>query len=167
MGRSKGERHMDFIWRSVVIGVGATALFDIWLHLLHRVFGQPAADWGPAGRWFLHVARGRVWHEDIGAEPPEPGETAAGWIGHYAVGILYAGILLALWGLGWAAAPTLAPALIVGVVTIAAGWFLMSPAMGGGIAAAKADNPWKARAMGLAAHVVFGLGLYLTALLIR
>ena len=83
------------------------------------------------------------------------------------MGILYAAVLLAIWGMGWAHDPTLAPALIVGVVSISAGWFLMSPGMGGGIAAAKADNPWKARGMGLLAHMVFGLGLYLTALIIR
>ena len=52
--------------------------------------------------------------------------------------------LLVIWGKGWAAAPTLPPALIVGIVTISAGWFLMSPGMGGGMAAANADTPWKA-----------------------
>lgn len=158
---------MDFIWRSLVIGVGATLVFDLWLYALHRVFGLPNANWAVAGRWFVHVAQGRVWHDDIGAEPAVPGELPIGWAGHYAVGIVYAGALLAIWGMGWAAAPTLAPALIVGVVTILAGWFLMSPGMGGGIAASKAESPWKERGLGLLAHVVFGLGLYLTALVTR
>ena len=36
--------------------------------------------------------------------------------------------------------------------------------MGGGMAASRADNPWQARGLGLAAHVVFGFGLYLSAL---
>jgi hypothetical protein len=116
------------------------------------------------GRWFAHVAKGRVWHDDIAKSPAVAGEAAIGWVGHYAVGIIYAVALLAIWGLGWASAPTLTPALIVGVVTISAGWFLMSPGMGGGIAASRAANPWKARALGLAAHVVFGFGLYLSAL---
>jgi hypothetical protein len=113
------------------------------------------------------VARGRVWHDDITRSAPVAKEAAIGWVGHYAVGVAYAAALLAIWGAGWAAAPTLAPALIVGVVTISAGWFLMSPGMGGGIAAARAPNPARARALGLVAHVVFGLGLYLTALVSR
>lgn len=158
---------MEFILRSLVIGIGATALFDLWGVALHLAFGMPAPSWGMGGRWFAHVAAGRVWHENIAQSPAVAGEAAIGWIGHYAVGIVYAAALLALLGLGWAAAPTLAPALIVGFVTISAGWFFMSPGMGGGIAASNADNPWKARALGLVAHGVFGLGLYLTAVLTK
>ncbi len=156
---------MEFIIRSLIIGNGATALFDLWGLTLHLAFGLPAPAWGMVGRWFAHVARGQIWHENIAASTPVAGEAAIGWVGHYAVGVIYAGALLAIWGLGWAARPTLAPALIVGIVTISAGWFLMSPGMGNGIAASRADQPWKARAMGLLAHVVFGLGLYVTAVL--
>lgn len=161
------ENPVDFIIRSLVIGIGATALFDLWGLALHVVFGLPAPAWGMGGRWFSHVARGRVWHDDIGKATPVAGEAAIGWLGHYAVGVVYAAALLAIWGPEWAAAPTLAPALIVGVVTISAGSFLMSPGMGGGIASARAPNPWKSRGLGLAAHVVFGLGLYLSALAIK
>lgn len=158
---------MEFFWRSLLIGAGATLVFDLWLYALNRIFGLPRPDWAVAGRWFAHVAQGRVWHDDIGAEPAIPGEAVIGWAGHYAVGVLYAAMLLTLWGMGWATAPTLTPALTVGVVTIAAGWFLMSPGMGGGIAASRAENPWKARALGLLAHVVFGFGLWATALVTR
>ena len=162
--RQDKENPVEFILRSLAIGIGATALFDLWGLALHLAFGLPAPAWGMGGRWFAQVAKGNVWHDDIGRAAPVEGEAAIGWAGHYVVGIVYAGALLAIWGPGWAAAPTLAPALIVGVVTISAGWFLMSPGMGGGIAAAKAENPAKARALGLLAHVVFGLGLYLSAL---
>ncbi|MGV8987482.1 MAG: DUF2938 family protein [Cypionkella sp.] len=158
---------MEFILRSLVIGIGATGLFDLWGLALHLVFGLPAPNWALGGRWFAHVAKGTLWHDNIAQSAPVAHESAIGWAGHYAVGILFAAALLALWGLGWAHAPTLAPALIVGVVTISAGWFLMSPGMGGGIANARAAAPWVVRARGLAAHVVFGLGLYLSAVLIE
>jgi hypothetical protein len=158
---------MSFILHSIVIGAGATALFDLWLLLLNRVSGLPLPNWAMAGRWFANVAQGRVWHDDIGRAAPVANEAVIGWAGHYAIGVVYAAALLAIWGMAWAAAPTLCPALIVGVVTIAAGWFLMSPGMGGGIANARAPNPWQARALGLVAHVVFGLGLYVSALLLR
>ena len=157
---------MEFIVRSLIIGIGATALMDLWALALHLTLGHPAPSWGMGGRWFAHAAQGRVWHDDIGQAAAVPNESTIGWVGHYAVGVVYASVLLMIWGMGWAYAPTLAPALIVGVVTISAGWFLMSPGMGRGIAAANADNPWKARGLGLVAHVVFGLGLYLSALLI-
>ena len=42
--------------------------------------------------------------------------------------------------------------------------FILQPAMGLGIAARRAPNPAMARLHSLVAHVVFGLGLYLTAL---
>lgn len=155
---------MEFITRSLVIGIGATALFDLWGLALHLAFGLPAPSWRMGGRWFAHIARGQIWHDDISTSPETAGEVQIGWVGHYAVGIVYAAALLAIWGLDWAKAPKLAPALIVGVVTISAGWFLMSPGMGGGIAASRAANPWKARALGLGAHGIFGLGLYLSAL---
>lgn len=158
---------MEFITRSLFIGIGATALFDLWGLGLHLAFGLPRPSWTLGGRWFGHVAGGKVWHDDISRAEPIPNETLLGWVGHYAIGVLYAAALLAIWGMGWAMAPTLGPALFVGVITIAAGWFLMAPGMGAGMAASKTPNPTKARLLGLAAHVVFGLGLYLSALLIK
>jgi len=156
---------MEFLLRSLIIGTGATVLFDLWGRALHAGFGVALPDWGLVGRWFAHCARGRFVHDDIASAPPVQGESAIGWIGHYAIGILYGALVLAVWGLDWGRAPTLGPALIVGVVTVGAGWFILSPGMGGGIASGRAQNPWAARALQLAAHVVFGLGLYLSALL--
>jgi hypothetical protein len=160
---SRKENTVEFILHSLVIGIGATALFDLWGLALHLAFGLPAPAWAMGGRWFAYVAQGAIWHDDIGRTAPVAYESAIGWVCHYAIGVLYAAVLLAIWGLDWAHAPTLLPALIIGVGTISAGWFLMSPGMGNGIAASRAASPWKARALGLAAHVVFGLGLYLSA----
>lgn len=157
---------MEFIIGSIVIGAGATALFDLWRIALARAQGQPAPGWAMPGRWFAHAVRGRVFHDSIARAEPVANENTIGWVGHYAVGILWGALLLAITGTGWLAAPTLAPALIVGIVTIAAGWFLMSPGMGNGIANARDANPGKARALGLAAHVVFGIGLWLSALVL-
>ncbi|MDH2327879.1 DUF2938 domain-containing protein [Cereibacter sp. SYSU M97828] len=148
----------------IITGIVATLIFDLWGLLVSRVLGTPGPAWGLPGRWFAEVAKGRVLHDDIAAVPPVPSEAAIGWTLHYAIGILYAAILPVI-DPGWLNAPTLAPALIVGIVTIAAGWFIMSPGMGNGMAASRAPNPWKVRGLGLAAHVVFGLGLYLGGLL--
>jgi hypothetical protein len=86
-----------------------------------------------------------------------------GWAAHYAIGVLFAGVLLAIWGLDWARNPSLPPALIVGVSTVAAPFLILQPALGAGIAASRTPRPNFARARSLVAHVSFGLGLYLAA----
>lgn len=56
--------------------------------------------------------------------------------------------------------------LALGVATVAAPWLLMQPAMGAGIAASRTPSPAKNRVRSLVNHAVFGLGLYLAALLL-
>lgn len=152
---------------SVMIGIGATALFDLWIWLVSRtgIAGPPA--WTLPGRWFGHVARGRFLHEGgmAGAEPI-PNETTIGWLVHYLIGVIYAGIVVSWGGSDWLAAPTLLPPLVVGLVTVLAGWLIMSPGMGNGIAGARTDRPGKTRALQLAAHTVFGLAMWIIALVI-
>ena len=157
----------DFLYRSILIGVGATFLIDLWALLLNRLFGLPMANWALVGRWFCHLAMGRVFHEDIAKARAFPNELWVGWIGHYAVGIIFAGLLLAVTPYGWAEQPTLAPPLIVGLATVGAGWFLLKPGMGAGIAASKRPNANQIRILNILGHVVFGFGLYGSALLIR
>ncbi|MDE1158151.1 MAG: DUF2938 domain-containing protein [Neorhizobium sp.] len=150
----------------VAMGIGATILMDLWAILLHLVFAQAKPNWAPAGRWFRHLANGQVFHDNIATAPLYRHELALGWIGHYAVGIVYGIVLALVMGPAWLASPTFLPAWIWGIVTIAAGWFLMQPGMGLGWAAAKTPNPAKVRIMGLLAHTVFAIGLYGTADLI-
>lgn len=157
---------MYLILQGALMGLGATVLMDLWAQLLGRMPGQTRPNWAPAGRWFRHLAGGRVFHDAIGDAAPYEHERALGWTGHYVVGILYGVIFALLAGPGWMAEPQPLPAWIFGIVTIAAGWFLMQPGMGLGRAASRTANPAKARALGLIAHSVFGLGLYVTALLI-
>ncbi|WMS42609.1 DUF2938 family protein [Acuticoccus sp. MNP-M23] len=153
----------EFLLNSVLIGIGATAIFDVWGKVVAAV-GLPGANWTMGGRWFAYIPRGRLVHDGIANSPSLAGETAVGWVMHYVTGIVFAAALLLIWGVGWADAPTLGPALIVGVTTVLLGWCVMSPAMGGGIAAQKRPDRWTVRAVQLTAHVVFGFGLWLTAL---
>jgi hypothetical protein len=156
----------ELIWQGTIIGIGATLAMDLWAVILMTVFRQPKANWASVGRWFYHLKAGRVFHEAIGDAEAYSQELALGWIAHYAVGIAYGIIFALLVGPGWFVEPTLLPAWIWGIVTVAAGWFLLQPGLGLGWAAAKTANPNKVRALNLAAHTVFGLGLWLTALLI-
>ncbi|MDX1779947.1 MAG: DUF2938 domain-containing protein [Thalassovita sp.] len=142
------------------IGATATIAMDIWALLLNRVAGQPLPNWGNVGRWFWHLRSGTVFHDDIAAAEPHPKETAIGWSAHYAVGIFY-GVLFALIADPmWLAAPDFLPVWIFGMLTIGAGWFLLHPGMGLGWAASKTPNPWKSRAMSVAAHSAFALGMW-------
>ena len=118
------------------------------------------------GRWTGGLARGRFVHRSIAASEPVRGELPLGWGAHYAIGIAFAFLLVAVWGVTWARNPTLAPALIVGIGTIVAPLFILQPGMGLGIAASKAPRPWIARLRSLATHTVFGFGLYLSARLL-
>lgn len=158
------QEAIEFVVYSSVIGIGATALADVWGMGMKRVFGIPLMNWGLVGRWFGHMPEGRFVHASIAKAAPIRGELAIGWIAHYAIGIVFAGIMLAIWSPGWAYQPTLMPALIIGWATVAAPFFIMQPGLGLGIAAAKTPRPMAARLRSLLTHTVFGLGLYLTAL---
>ena len=150
----------------LLTGAGATAITDAWALLRRRLFGTPLPNFAMVGRWVAHLTRGRVRHDSIATAPPVRAERALGWITHYAIGMVFALLLPALWGTQWIQHPTLAPALLVGVVTVAAPLFVMQPAMGAGIAARRTPRPAAARLQSLVTHTVFGAGLYAAAALV-
>jgi hypothetical protein len=149
--------------RALIMGVVAAALMDAWGLLLRRGFGVPTLDYALLGRWVGHVPRGRLFHPRIAAAAPVPGERALGWLVHYAIGVVFAALLLAIVGLDWARSPSIWPALAIGIGTIVAPWFLMQPGMGAGIAGARTADPRATRLRNLATHTVYGVGLYLAA----
>ena len=157
---------MKFVLRAILVGVGATAVLDLWALLLTRFVGVPSPNFAMVGRWIGHIPRGRFAHDNIAKAPPVGGELAIGWAAHYAIGVIFAALLLAISGLDWARHPTPLPALIVGLATVVAPLFIMQPAMGLGIAASKTPNPNAARLRSIVTHAVFGIGLYAAALLV-
>jgi len=139
---------------------------DAWGIARKRLLGAPAPDYGLVGRWIGWMPRGRFRHDRISATPALKGEKAVGWIAHYAIGIGFAAIPLAIWGVEWARNPTLVPALVVGLGSVAAPFLVMQPGMGAGIAASRTPRPNAARLQSLVTHAVFGLGLYASARLL-
>lgn len=150
------------ILRVVLVGITATAVMDIWLLLLSGL-GVPASSFAMLGRWVGHVARGRFVHAAIAKAPPVRNELALGWLTHYLIGVVYAALLVALQGKTWLERPTWLPALAFGVVTVAAPWFVMQPAMGAGFLALKTPTPLQNCLRSLANHAVYGTGMYLAA----
>lgn len=151
--------------RAVAIGIGATAVMDLWLTLL-KTLGLPTLNFALLGRWVGHMPRGRWAHPGIAKSAPVRGETALGWVAHYFTGITFAVLLTALAGPTWLRAPSLWPALGFGMVTVVLPLFVMQPAMGAGVASSRTATPVLNSLKSLANHAVFGLGLYAAALAI-
>jgi len=150
---------------AVSIGIGATLLMDLWNGFLKHAFGIPSLNYCLLGRWLRHLPSGTFRHSNIGAAAPKSLECPLGWIAHYGIGTVFA-VAFVLLGPGqWLARPTLAPALIYGIATVVFPFFILQPGLGLGLASSRAPDPAKARLKSLATHTVFGLGLYLVAVL--
>ena len=134
--------------------------------MLRRRFGIPTLDYALLGRWIGNFPRGRFVHDRMSAAEPVSGERPLGWLAHYAIGVTFALLLLAVWGLDWVRSPTILPAMVVGLGTIIAPWFVMQPAMGAGIAGSRTPNPTATRLRNLGTHAVYGVGLYVSALIL-
>lgn len=147
---------------AVVVGVGATAVMDLWNLMLKRAFGVRSLDFCLLGRWVAHLPSGTFVHAKIGAAAKRPHECALGWLAHYSIGLSLGLAFVALSG-DWLARPTLAPALLFGVVTVVFPYFVLQPALGLGVASAKTPDPTRARLKSLMTHAVFGVGLYVAA----
>jgi hypothetical protein len=153
---------MDIVMAVLIVGAGATATMDVWGLAREQLTAAPRPDYRLVGRWLAHMAHGRFRHASIKASEPMLGEAIIGWVAHYAIGVAFGALLIGLYGLEWMRQPTLGPALLVGVATVAAPFLLMQPGMGAGIAARKTPKPGAARVQSLVNHTVFGFGLYLS-----
>lgn len=145
---------------TVLIGVGATVVADLWGLIRKPLLGVAPPNYSLVGRWFGYFWRGRFFHRAIAKSSPIPGERALGWTAHYLIGVAFAGILVGFTGSEWLRHPELLPALAVGIGTVAAPFLVMQPGMGAGFAAARTPDPTSARLHSLLMHTVFGLGLF-------
>ena len=152
---------------TILIGLGATLVTDLWALFLKRAFKIPGPNYCLVGRWLRTMPEGTFRHANIVSAPPKSAECTVGWIAHYSIGITFALIFVALVGNNWLQHPTPVPALLFGVLTVVAPFFVMQPAFGLGFAASKTSNPAQARLRSLMNHTAFGIGLYLCGLSVR
>lgn len=152
---------------TIVVGLGATLIMDLWAMLMNRAVRIPMPNYCLVGRWLCHMTSGTFRHASITAAPQMPAECLTGWIAHYTIGVLFAFGLVTLATPQWLRSPTLLPALLFGVVTVVFPFLILQPSLGHGIAASKAPDPLQARLRSLMNHTVFGLGLYVAALILR
>ena len=151
---------MDYLMYTVVTGLGATVVMDVWGLVRKALLGMPLSDYGLVGRWLAYMPTGKFHHTSIAAAPAVAGERVIGWTAHYVIGVAYAALLIGITGPAWMQHPTLVPALLIGISTVVAPFFLMQPGMGAGIAAARTPRPNVVRLHSVINHAVFGAGLY-------
>ncbi len=154
---------MSNIVAVLCIGIGATLVIDVWTLML-KAMGFPTLNYAMVGRWVGHWREGRFAHAHIAKATPVKGEVALGWITHYITGIVFAAVLVGVYGEAWLHNPTLLPAIIVGVATVVMPWFVMQPAFGAGMAASRTPVPWASRLQSVATHAVLGVGMYVSAI---
>jgi hypothetical protein len=103
---------MNYLLCALIIGAGATAAMDLWGVIRKRLLGIPTPNFALVGRWLALMPRGRFRHESIAAAPSVRHERLIGWTAHYLIGIVFAGLLLGVYGITWIDAPTIVPALL-------------------------------------------------------
>ncbi|MTI10337.1 DUF2938 domain-containing protein [Rhodospirillaceae bacterium RKSG073] len=139
------------------MGIIATITMDIWALFLKAAFNIVGLNYAMVGRWIGHFFKGKLTHKAIGKSSRIAGESIIGWVLHYTIGILFAAVLVLIWGYS----PSIIQSLIIGISTVVFPFFLMQPCFGLGIAGSKLPKPNSARLKSLMTHFIFGLGLYL------
>lgn len=152
---------------AILMGLGATLTFDLCGLFLKAIFQIAPSNMCLVGRWLRYMPEGVFRHRNIAASPRKRAECILGWLAHYLIGITFAGIFVALAGVGWLGHPTPMPAIIFGLATVAAPFLIMQPAFGLGWAASKAAEPDQARLRSLMNHIAFGAGLYFFGYLVN
>ena len=157
---------MIIIVKTLSVGIGATIVIDLWTSFL-KLFKIKSLDYRYVGRWVGTMPRGKFFHNKIQDLSPIPHELIIGWIVHYLIGITFAFILVIVYGVSWLDNPTFFPAIIIGLITAVGPFFIMQPAFGFGLASSKLPNPNPLRLKSLGTHLIYGIGLYLSAILLN
>jgi hypothetical protein len=155
-----------YVLIAIAVGVGATLVMDLSSMLLKLVFNIPLPNYCLVGRWLCYMPKGVFTHSSVAKAPQKSAECVVGWIAHYVIGVIFALLLVLLVAPQWLHNPTLLPAMALGISTVAMPFFVMQPSFGLGFAASKTPNPTQARLRSLMNHAIFGLGLYLSALVL-
>jgi hypothetical protein len=150
------------ILKTLAIGIGATLVIDLWVTLL-KLFKIKSLDYRYVGRWVGNIPKGKYFHNKIQDTPQIPHELILGWTVHYLIGITFVFILVAVYGINWLDNPSILPAIIIGLITAGGPFFIMQPAFGFGIASSKLAHPNLLRLKSLGTHLIYGIGLYVSA----
>ncbi|NQZ22780.1 MAG: DUF2938 domain-containing protein [Colwellia sp.] len=151
---------MDVVIKILAIGIFATVIMDIWATFSNRVLNFPRTNWAMVGRWLGHIPSGKYIHNPVGRSAEIKYESILGWVFHYFVGVIYASFYVAMVLWQGEGSSSLLNAWLFGLLTILSPWFILQPALGLGICAAKAPKPNMVRLQNFAIHSIFGIALY-------
>jgi hypothetical protein len=151
---------VSVVYQAVIVGVIATISIDLFALLLKRGFSLPTTNWAMVGRWFGHLHKGIWIHRSIGQSQTIAHELLIGWVAHYLVGIGYALAYFYIVKELFSVSPSLFSAVIFGLATLVAPWFILQPGLGLGVIANKSPQPWVVRLISIAVHGLFGVSLY-------
>jgi hypothetical protein len=149
------------------IGIVATILTDLWNLFLKHGFNIQSLNFCFLGRWILYMPDGIFRHNSIKATPPKSFECVIGWIAHYSIGVVLTLLFIILAPVDWIIHPILLPALLYGICTVIFPLFILQPSLGLGIASSNTPNPAQARIKSIMTHIIFGVGLWLSAIVIK
>lgn len=150
----------------LVVGVAGAISMDIGQQLMKLVLKWPITNWAMIGRWAGYLTKGKLVHQDIGAETPIEHELALGWVVHYIVSISYGAIYLFLARVVFDIDLGFVPAIVFALAIVLITWFVIQPMLGAGTAGANTPNPTVTRLHDLASHTFYGIGLGIGGLLI-
>src|SRR6266480_1296238 len=102
-----------YVLVAIAVGLGATIVMDLCAIFLKRAFDIPSPDYCFVGRWLRYMPEGIFRHSSIAAAPKKPAECTVGWIGHYAICVIFALALGLLTSPQWLQEPTVLPAMIL------------------------------------------------------
>lgn len=159
------QHHLIIYLQAVALGLGATVFMDLYAILIKRLFAIPSLDYRIVGRWLINLGKGKRLEGPIGQTLPIKNEAITGRVAHYGIGAIFGAAFILMVGPQWLAKPEVLSAISFGVATVAAPFLILQPALGAGIAARKTPKPNTARLRSLMAHTMFGLGLYITAVI--
>lgn len=150
---------MDLLIAGVVAGVLGTAAMDLGNLLFSRVGILSKIDVGMIGRMAAGWTRGRFRYRHPSEMEEVTNEKAYGYLTHYAIGVAFAVPYVVGWLVlsggpvspGWA--------VVYGIATTVASWFLVYPSMGFGAFGRRSPEGLKASLSPLANHFFFGLGM--------
>ncbi len=154
----------NIILRIIINGIGATLIVDIW-GIIQILLKIKSLDYRYVGRWIGNFPKGKYFHKNIIITIPVKHELLIGWTAHYLIGISFSFLLFLVYGKEWLEEPLLFPAIVIGLITVIAPFFIMQPGLGFGIASSNLPKPNIRRLKSFLTHLIYGLGLYITALL--
>ncbi|SMR73015.1 Protein of unknown function [Aliiroseovarius halocynthiae] len=148
------------------LGLCATIIMDV-VAVLRQGWGATNGFYCLVGRWIARVPDVGFVHQDIRAAHTAHFEAPLGWGAHILLGALFGVAFLAMFGPSAVKVPQIWQGLSFGLATVLVPWLVFQPLFGWGIAVAKLPNPWKMRLKSVITHGVFGLGLWVSAILLN